>query len=125
MPDVSASVSISPCQACGACCATSANWPRFSLETDEALARIPDKFIDPSLARMRCVGNRCTALVGVVGEHTACAIYADRPDVCRACEIGDDACRMARARHGLPILVAVEPVLTSPAPRALDTHDEH
>ena len=28
-----------PCQACGACCAYSANWPRFSTEDDEALER--------------------------------------------------------------------------------------
>ena len=79
-------------------------WPRFSLEPDEALDRIPAKFVDPSLSRMLCIGNRCSALVGEVGRHTACAIYANRPDVCRACEVGDDACRTARLRHGLPPL---------------------
>jgi len=34
----------------------------------------------------------------------ACNIYDVRPAVCRACEIGDDACLMARERHGLPPL---------------------
>ena len=28
-------------------------------------------------------------------------VYAHRPDVCRACEPGDDACSMARRRFGL------------------------
>ena len=103
---MTATPSSSPCQSCGACCATSANWPRFSTETDAALDRIPAALVDPSLSRMRCVGNRCSALAGEVGVATACSIYADRPDVCRACEVGDDACRTARARHGLPILTA-------------------
>ena len=94
----------SPCQSCGACCDTSANWPRFSLESDEALARIPEALVNARQSGMRCVGNRCSALTGEVGKHTACTIYADRPQVCRDCEIGDDACRTARARHGLPML---------------------
>lgn len=106
MTPTAEAVAGAPCQSCGACCAYSANWPRFSTESDEALARIPEGLVDPSLARMRCVDNRCAALAGDVGVHTACTIYADRPDVCRACEVGDDACRMARARHGLPALAS-------------------
>ena len=89
------------CQACGACCAYSAEWPRFSLEDDAALDRIPPALVDDSLARMRCVGDRCSALAGEIGVATACTIYADRPDVCRACLPGDDACLMARRRFGL------------------------
>jgi uncharacterized protein len=50
---------------------------------------------------MRCDGDRCAALVGEVGVSTACAIYAIRPDVCRACTPGDDACTMARQRFKL------------------------
>jgi Fe-S-cluster containining protein len=91
----------SPCLTCGACCSYSDEWPRFSTESDEALARIPARFVDTSLARMRCIGARCAALVGTVGEATSCAIYDLRPDVCRACLPGDDECRLARARHGL------------------------
>ena len=91
----------SPCLECGACCATSYEWPRFSTESDQALARIPDRLIDDSLGRMRCDGDRCLALVGEVGRAASCSIYADRPDVCRACEIGDDACTEARIKHGL------------------------
>lgn len=89
------------CQACGACCSFSHDWPRFSLEDDAALDRIPSAFIDDSLGRMRCEGDRCAALVGEVGIATSCAVYAVRPDVCKACVPGDDACEMARRRFKL------------------------
>ncbi len=91
------------CQACGACCDYSALWPRFSLESDDEIALIPAAFIARDEGGMRCLGNRCSALTGVVTEHVACSIYAVRPLVCRACLPGDDACLMARARHGLPV----------------------
>lgn len=90
------------CQACGACCAYSAEWPRFTLEDDAALARIPEKFA--RLSGMRCDGDRCSALFGKIGEHVACTIYDVRPDVCRACVIGDEACGMARAKFGFALI---------------------
>jgi uncharacterized protein len=89
------------CRSCGACCAFSKEWPRFSTEDDADLDRIPAEFIDPQLGGIRCDGNRCSALVGKVGVATTCRIYRIRPDVCRACEPGDDACRLARDRFGL------------------------
>ena len=89
------------CQACGACCAYSAQWPRFSLESEAALAAIPSALVDDARGRMRCTGDRCMALSGEVGVATACTIYPMRPDVCRACQPGDPECRMARARFGL------------------------
>ncbi len=89
------------CQSCGACCAFSRDWPRFTLESDADLDLIPEKFVNPALSGMRCEGDRCSALVGEIGKSTACGIYGLRPDVCRACLPGDDACRMARARFGL------------------------
>jgi uncharacterized protein len=96
-----AALDASTCQTCGACCSYSAEWPRFSLEDESALALIPEQFVDEGLGRMRCLGDRCTALAGEVGVATACTIYAVRPDVCRACQPGDDECRMARRRFGL------------------------
>jgi hypothetical protein len=89
------------CQACGACCSFSAAWPRFSLESDADLDRIPPALVDGSGGRMRCHGDRCAALVGEVGVWTSCSVYAVRPEVCRACLPGDDACRMARERFNL------------------------
>jgi hypothetical protein len=89
------------CQSCGACCSYSAEWPRFSLESEAALALIPPAYVDDGNGRMRCDGDRCAALVGEIGIATACAIYAVRPDVCRACLPGDDACQTARRRFSL------------------------
>jgi uncharacterized protein len=89
------------CQACGACCAFSATWPRFTTEEEFHLDRIPERFVADDLSGMRCQGDRCAALSGTVGLWTACAVYEVRPDVCRACEPGDEACRMARRHFGL------------------------
>src|ERR1700743_960099 len=91
----------SPCQSCGACCAYSSNWPRFSTEDDAALALIPEKFVNERQSGMRCEGERCSALSGQIGAATACLIYAVRPEVCRSCMPGDAECNMARRRHGL------------------------
>lgn len=89
------------CQSCGACCAYSREWPRFTLESDADLERIPAALVDDGLSRMRCDGDRCAALSGEIGVATACTVYEVRPQVCRACLPDDDACRMARARFGL------------------------
>jgi Fe-S-cluster containining protein len=102
-----ASTSESPCQACGACCSYSQNWPRFTTEEDAALDLIPEKFVNDSLSGMRCDGDRCSALSGKVGVATSCTIYAVRPEVCRTCMPGDPECAMARKRHGLPALPVV------------------
>ena len=89
------------CRSCGACCSYSADWPRFSLESEAQLARIPPALIAENEGGMRCRGDRCAALVGVVGRATACAIYPVRPDVCVACLPGDAACVQARHHYGL------------------------
>ena len=71
------------------------------MENEDHLSRIPSDLVDDSLNGMRCHGDRCAALVGEVGVKTECVIYGQRPDVCRACEPGDAACRIARDRFGL------------------------
>jgi Fe-S-cluster containining protein len=96
-------VGIFDCQSCGACCSYSAEWPRFSTEDDEQLDRIPAKHVAADESGMRCEGVRCSALTGEIGKATACGIYDNRPDVCRACMPGDDDCLMARRAHGLPV----------------------
>ncbi|HJR23616.1 MAG TPA: YkgJ family cysteine cluster protein [Dongiaceae bacterium] len=96
--------SASPCWTCGACCSFAPDWPRFTTEEDSALDRIPGLLVAADLSGMRCNGNRCSALVGEVGISTSCMIYDARPDVCRACVAGDEACGMARSRFGLPAL---------------------
>ncbi len=93
-----------PCQACGACCGYSSEWPRFSVESEAELALIPEALVADDLGRMRCDSERCQALTGVIGEFTACSIYAVRPAVCRDCLPGDDACQTARQHFGLPAI---------------------
>jgi hypothetical protein len=97
----------SPCRTCGACCSFDRDWPRFSTEDESDLVRIPIAFVAADRSGMRCEGNRCSALSGKVGVATSCAVYDVRPDVCRACEPGDEACAMARQRFGLSVLAAV------------------
>jgi len=89
------------CQSCGACCDYSRAWPRFTLEDDAAIDRIPPALVAADGSGMRCEGERCAALAGSVGTAVTCTIYAVRPIVCRDCLPGDDACTMARAARGL------------------------
>ncbi|MGI2034534.1 YkgJ family cysteine cluster protein [Rhizobium panacihumi] len=89
------------CQTCGACCSYSQEWPRFTMETDEALDKVPAQFVAADQRGMRCEDNRCSALSGKVGESTSCMVYDVRPDVCRACLPGDDECLIARAAFGM------------------------
>ncbi len=105
-PAADAMIAISPCQECGACCAHSSEWPRFSLETDADLMLLPEHLVSASLGGMRCDGNRCCALLGEIATWTSCSIYDRRPLVCRDCQPGDDACSIARTSVGLPVLPA-------------------
>jgi Fe-S-cluster containining protein len=71
------------------------------MESEAELDRIPREFISERLDGIRCYGERCSALLGEVGNSTTCAIYDVRPDVCRACMPGDEACLLARHGFGL------------------------
>jgi Fe-S-cluster containining protein len=97
------------CQACGACCAYSAEWPRFGLETEQQIEAIPREYVDDARGTIRCDGDRCIALQGDVGVATACSLYAVRPEVCRACLPGDDSCLTARRRFNLPPIASAAP----------------
>src|SRR5271169_6821866 len=89
-----------PCQACGACCAYSQNWPRFTTEDEATLELIPEYLVNDRQSGMRCNGDRCSALSGRIGVATSCMIYAVRPEVCRVCMPGDTECNLARRRRG-------------------------
>jgi uncharacterized protein len=105
--DVSISNDSAICQACGACCAYDPSWPRFSLESDADLARIPEALVSATLTGMRFVAGRCAALDGTLCEAVTCRIYEVRPIVCRDCLPGDEACTVARAKYNLPAIVAI------------------
>jgi uncharacterized protein len=87
------------CQACGACCAYDPSWPRFSLESDEDLARIPGPLVNAWQSGMAFVSGRCAALDGKLGCSVSCRIYTVRPIVCHDCLPGDEACATARAHY--------------------------
>jgi hypothetical protein len=89
------------CRRCGACCAFSQEWPRFSLETEAEIALIPASLVNDRGSGMRCLGARCAALEGEIGRAVACGVYAARPLVCRECQPGDEECLTARRAHGL------------------------
>ena len=87
------------CQSCGACCAYSADWPRFALETDAAIAAIP-----PRLCRRRArdacaaIGDRCSGADRRGRRRDRVHGLCGAADVCRECQPGDAACTMARRR---------------------------
>ena len=109
---------VSPCQGCGACCATF----RVSLPESEADdhpgGTVPAALLEAAGTGLACMRGtadaprRCVALRGRIGEAVSCAIYESRPQACRefaplaALGRGDEACDDARRRHGLPVLRA-------------------
>ena len=74
---------------------------RASRSNREEILAIPRALVDDARGTMRCAGDRCVALDGEIGVATACTIYAVRPEVCRACQPGDDSCTLARRRFGI------------------------
>lgn len=105
----------SPCQSCGACCATY----RVTLplcELDARGGQVPTALTTPYTPTTACMREapdapgRCIALAGEIGIATHCTIYARRPEACREFAplaligIGDESCDAARRRHGLPPL---------------------
>jgi hypothetical protein len=45
---------------------------------------------------MKCIGDRCVALVGEIGRKVGCSVYKSRPAVCKAFQPGTDACAEVR-----------------------------
>ena len=111
-----ASADLSPCQQCGACCA-SYRVSFYAGEMDEMPGGIvPSGLVEQINSVMACMRGterqppRCVALHGTIGVSVACSIYEFRSSTCRDfspyAELGqgDDACTEARRRHGLPPL---------------------
>jgi len=97
------------CTSCGACCASFR--VDFSVfEHEEHGGPVPAGLATPitdHTCRMRGTDHvpiRCAALTGQVGQQVGCGIYEWRPNPCREFSEGSDACKRARARHGLPPL---------------------
>jgi uncharacterized protein len=101
---------------CGACCAffrASFYWAEADDVTEGGvpvhLTRKLNHF-RRAMIGMEGSAPRCTALEGTVGESVRCAIYGNRPSVCRDLEAAwangrpNDRCDKARAAWGLPPL---------------------
>lgn len=106
-----------PCLACGACCASfrvSFYWAEASSADEAAVPEDMTCQVSPLLCAMKGTDQPhpfCAALQGVVGSATRCAIYGQRPSVCREfVRAGLDGkpspqCDRARAMWGLPPLL--------------------
>lgn len=99
-----------PCLECGACCATF----RISFYWAEATERgLPPALVEALPPWYGCMAGtnqaqpHCMALQGEVGGGTKCSVYLQRPSPCREVEAGDEQCRKARLRHGLPWLDSI------------------
>jgi len=101
---------MSPCQSCGACCASF----RVDFHAAELAggayawdAGVPRELAVPVIGEtMRMLGTdaappRCAALRGEIGRAVDCVIYSARPSPCREFDIEHDACRQARQIHGV------------------------
>ena len=110
---------MSPCQTCGACCASyRVSFPCHEVD-DLSGGQVPWPLVEsigPHLFCMRGTGSapvRCVALHGTVGQSVSCAIYEFRPTACRefaplaAVGRSDEACDEALRRHGLAPLMPV------------------
>jgi Fe-S-cluster containining protein len=107
------------CQACGACCTVLEVHPYRSEvgKVNRALRAKHLPLLQPSpvprkahltpeqyskkLKRIPQRHQRCVALEGTIGGHTACAIYEARPYNCSGFEPGDVHCLLLRLAHGV------------------------
>ena len=106
------------CVTCGACCAFSRYWPALRVCDPADGAGIPDGFLDRAKHRMRCVGDRCSALEGTVGERARCQVYENRPAGFRAFPPGGLGCQLAREDAGIRSPRPAAPGRAGPVRRA-------
>lgn len=110
-------MTLHPCVACGACCA-SFRVAFYWIESESnSEYRVPSNLVEDLDLRQRCMKGtnskhhpKCIALKGKVGKQAYCSIYENRPTPCRAFSASYEAgvhqprCDEARAKHGLPPL---------------------
>ncbi len=87
------------CQVCGACCFS--NSERAIRVSGGDHARLDELAEELSVfvgnqCFMRLAGERCAALERGPEGRLRCAIYEQRPEVCRRLERGSDECRAER-----------------------------
>ncbi|MCM0606455.1 MAG: YkgJ family cysteine cluster protein [Xanthomonadaceae bacterium] len=112
------SLSVHPCQICGACCAhfrVAFYWREAEIRERPnpvpiEMTEEQDEFHRNMKGTNEKHSRKCVALEGRIGKFVACTIYDSRPTPCRAFtasyEDGNHypRCDEARAAHGLPPL---------------------
>lgn len=109
-----------PCLACGACCIlyrASFYWAEADDVTENG---VPVEMTRQLTPFRRCMlttepgGNRCVALMGIVGGGVSCSIYPQRSSVCREFPASwangepNERCDAARIMAGLPPILPHE-----------------
>lgn len=111
------------CQKCGACCTyfhkdelKENNYPLWAVPINPNFDKVPPQFVQIGKRVIACDsqddadngisyetskfvrpdGLRCSALAGEIGKDVSCAIYVNRPPVCRNFEVGSERCIEAR-----------------------------
>ena len=105
-----------PCLQCGACCACFRVAFHWREGADSRENGVPLDLVEDWNSTLRVMRGtlrqppRCVALLGTIGETTACSIHAQRPSPCREFTASwakgehEPRCDAARAAHGLPPL---------------------
>ena len=106
---------VPPCTSCGACCFS--ELPEYvrvfgiDYERMSERARTYVEFLGHR-CYMRFEGGSCSALqIDPVERRFTCAIYEDRPDVCRSLEHGSGNCRADRHEKAERPLIAIDRLL--------------
>ena len=102
------------CDGCGACCKTfpifaaavdAEREPRICRESQQLLPAQATPEWHYRLFPLPFVETCC-----FLDPDSRCTIYATRPEVCRQFAAGSAQCQEARARQGLPLLMAISKI---------------
>ncbi|MBU0481418.1 MAG: YkgJ family cysteine cluster protein [Proteobacteria bacterium] len=109
-----------PCLDCGACCAMYRASFYWAEADDVSENGVPVEMTRQLTPFRRCMlttepgGDRCVALLGVIGRRVSCSIYERRSSVCRDFPaswvngVCNDRCDRARATINLPPILPHE-----------------
>ena len=108
------------CTACGACCFGA--HPRYIALLPEDRARaLPETAVAEIEGRryLRLHESHCAQLGATADGRLVCAVYAARPEACRAFRAGSFECRMAVRHNGAPAAALRAPAPALPVPAIL------
>ena len=106
------------CTTCGACCFGKRDYVQvFSHDIERLGDERTEELVAPAVGEspasvgraaeperfMKMTAGHCIALSISVPNQFLCAVYENRPTLCRALEPGTSPCLEARARHGLAL----------------------